>query len=185
MPNAGWLPQTNIKADEGANYEKEISIDVARLVPMISMPHTVDNVVEITDKKLKAIKINQVLIGSCANADFEDYKIAAKILKNRTIHKGTRLVISPPSKEILQRMLNEGIFKVLIDAGATITSPGCGACPGSQTGLLGDGEVALTSTNRNFQGRLGNPKSFVYLGSAATCAASALYGKITDPRGVL
>ena len=174
-----------VAADKDATYEREVGINVKNLVPQVACPHTVDNVYPVTHKKCKNVKIHQVLVGSCSNADLQDYQIVHKVLKGEKLAKGTRLVITPPSKRVLLHMIDKGWYHDLIESGAAITGPGCGACPGSQTGLLGDGENAITTTNRNFKGRLGNPKAFVYLASPATAAVAALRGKITDPREVL
>ncbi|MEK6576888.1 MAG: aconitase family protein, partial [Nitrospirota bacterium] len=126
--------------------------------------------------------IDQVYIGTCTNGRFEDLKVAADILKGRHVKEGTRLVITPGSKDIYQKAMRAGLLDIFVEAGGAVNSPGCGACPGAQTGILGDGERCLSTMNRNFKGRMGNPNSFIYLASPAVCAISAITGKITDPR---
>jgi len=174
-----------INADEDALYEKVIEIDGDQLEPTVSMPHTVDNTRPISHPDCQGVKLNQVYIGSCTNGRIEDYRIAAKIIQGKKVHPGVRLVITPASKEVYINLLREGLMETFLEAGAVINSPGCGACPGAQTGILGDGERCLASNNRNFKGRMGNPKAEVYLASPATCAASAIEGKIADPRKYL
>jgi 3-isopropylmalate/(R)-2-methylmalate dehydratase large subunit len=132
-------------------------------------------------EQVAGTKVNQVFIGSCANAKYEDLVEAAQILKGRKIADGVRLIVSPASKEIVGRIVKEGIFTTLLDAGALITNPGCSACAGDG-GAMADGEVTLSTANRNFQGRMGSYKSEIYLGSPAVAAATALKGVITDPR---
>jgi len=170
-------------SDPDAPYDAVIKIEADAMEPLVALPHRVDNVRPVSE--CQGVPIDQVYIGSCTNGRFEDLKIAAEILRGRRIAPTTRLIVTPGSREVYQRALQAGILEVLIEAGGVVNSPGCGACPGSHVGILGDGERCLSSTNRNFQGRMGNPKAFVYLASPATCAASALEGKITDPRKYL
>ncbi len=177
-----WRP---IAADEDAEYEKRFLIDVGQLEPLVALPHEVDHVVPVTDPQAKGVRIQQVYIGTCTNGRIEDYRIVRNILRGNHVAKGTRLVITPASKETLMLMVKEGIYEGLLDAGAIINSPGCGACPGVHEGILGDGERCLSTQNRNFKGRMGNPDSFVYLASPATAAATAITGTIADPREVL
>lgn len=172
-----------ISADDGAKYEDEIDIDCAEVEPMISMPHTVDNTVPVG--KVDKVKVDQVLIGTCTNGRLNDLKIAAGILKGRKIAEGVRLIVVPASKGIYLEALRTGIIETLIESGATVISPGCGPCVGVHQGILGDGEVCLSTQNRNFKGRMGNPDAFIYLSSPATAAWSAVRGFIADPREVL
>lgn len=172
-----------IRADEGAKYEDEIDIDCAEVEPMISMPHTVDNTVPVS--KIDKVKVDQVLIGTCTNGRLNDLKIAAGILKGRKIAEGVRLIVVPASKGVYLEALRTGIIETLIKSGATVISPGCGPCVGVHQGILGDGEVCLSTQNRNFKGRMGNPDAFIYLSSPATAAWSAVRGFIADPREVL
>lgn len=171
-----------IESDPDAQYETMVSIDVSSLEPVISFPHTVDNIRLISHPDCKDVRIDQVYLGTCTNGRVEDFRAVAQMLKGRKVAKGTRLVVTPGSKEVYAKCLKEGIFEVILEAGGVINSPGCGACPGSQTGILGDGENCISTMNRNFKGRMGNPNSFIYLASPATCAASAIEGRIADPR---
>jgi 3-isopropylmalate/(R)-2-methylmalate dehydratase large subunit len=172
-----------IKADEDAVYEKVIKIEALKLQPTVSCPHTVDNVQ--TVDKLSHIKVDQVVIGTCTNGRIEDFRIAASILKGKKVNAETRLIVIPASKEILLQAIEEDIIKVLVEAGASIMTPGCGPCVGVHAGILGDDENCLSTQNRNFQGRMGNTKGNIYLSSPATAAYSAIMGHIADPREVL
>ncbi len=171
-----------IKADEGAVYERVIKIDASKLEPTVSCPHTVDNVK--TAKELADVKVNQVYIGTCTNGRIEDLRVAAAILKNRKIADGVRLFITPASRNVMLQALKEGLIEIFVQSGASVQTPGCGPCVGVHGGILGDGEVCLSTQNRNFQGRMGNTKGFIYLCSPAVAAASALAGHIADPRGI-
>ncbi len=172
-----------IKADSDANYEKVFEIDVSKIEPIISFPHTVDNVRKISD--VEDIKIDQVYIGTCTNGRIEDLRIAASILKGRRRHPDTRLIVIPASIDIYKDALKEGLLETFLEAGAALESPGCGPCVGVHKGVLADGERVLSTQNRNFKGRMGNPEGLIYLGSPATAAATAILGKITDPRKYL
>ena len=170
-------------ADKNASYEQVIDIDCSMLEPIISMPHTVDNVCSVS--KIEKIKIDQVLIGTCTNGRLADLKIASDILKGKKVNKNVRLIVVPASKKVYLEALKEGIIEVLIESGAAIQSPGCGPCVGVHQGILGDGEACLSTQNRNFKGRMGNPDSFIYLSSPATAAYSAIKGYISDVREIL
>jgi 3-isopropylmalate/(R)-2-methylmalate dehydratase large subunit len=176
-----------IKPDDDASYEREFSIDVSELEPMVSAPHLVENVCSVTDNRVRDVEIDQAFLGSCTNGRLEDLRIAADILRGNgeKIHERVRLIVNPASREIFEKALQEGIIETFIRAGALINPPGCGVCNGSHQGILADGEVAIGCHNRNFRGRFGNPRAYVYLGSPATVMASAIRGKITDPREVL
>ncbi|TES92233.1 MAG: 3-isopropylmalate dehydratase large subunit [Candidatus Cloacimonadota bacterium] len=170
-------------ADKDAQYEKTYEYDVSNLEPQIAFPHSVDNVKPVS--QAKGIKVNQVFIGSCTNGRMDDMEIVAKILKGRKIDKNIRLIIGPASRSICKLSINKGLFDTFLTAGALIINPGCGPCLGAHQGIIADGEVAVTTTNRNFKGRMGSTKGEVYLVSPATAAATAIKGEITDPREFL
>lgn len=169
-----------LQPDASAQYERTIPIDVSWLEPLVAQPHTVDNVVPAT--KLKGIKIHEVFLGTCTNGRLEDLAIAAKILKGKQSHPETRLLIAPASRKVLQDAIKAGYIQTLLESGATILPPGCAACLGLHQGVLGDKEACLSTANRNFKGRMGNPEGFIYLASPATAAITAIKGEITDPR---
>jgi 3-isopropylmalate/(R)-2-methylmalate dehydratase large subunit len=166
--------------DADAAYERVIEIKASKLEPQIACPHTVDNVKPIDEVAGK--KINQIVIGSCTNGRLDDLAIAAKIMKGKKVAQGTRMLIFPASAKIYRQALGKGYVGVFMQAGAVVMNSGCGPCLGIHEGALGDGEVALSTTNRNFKGRMGNPNSEVYLCSPAVAAASAITGVITNPR---
>ncbi|RAO98614.1 3-isopropylmalate dehydratase [Petrotoga sp. 9PW.55.5.1] len=168
------------EADEKANYEKIYKFDISNLEPQIAKPHTVDNVSPISE--VEGTPIQQGLLGTCTNGRIEDLRVAAKILKGKKIKSGVRLIVAPASRDTLIKAMDEGVIKTLIQAGATVVAPGCGPCVGTHNGVPSDGENVISTANRNFKGRMGNNKAFIYLGSPATVAASCLEGKITDPR---
>ena len=169
--------------DADAAYEQTIQIDLDGLEPTVAKPHTVDNTA--LARELRGIKIQQVFIGTCTNGRLDDLEIAASILKGKKRHPDTRLIVAPASRQVFMKSLEKGYLQILIEAGATVLPPGCGPCLGLHQGALGDEEACLSTSNRNFKGRMGNPKGFVYLGSPATAAATALTGEITDPREVM
>lgn len=169
-----------VKSDKDAIFEKEIKIEVDKLAPMVSLPHTVDNVKPVD--KVGNIKIHQVFIGSCTNGRIEDLRIVAELWKGRKRNPDTRVIITPASKDVYMSAAKEGLLEIFLDFGAMVTNPGCGACVGVHGGILGDGENCLSTSNRNFLGRMGNPKGFIYLASPATAAVSAIKGEIADPR---
>jgi len=166
-----------VHPDEDAAYSKILEVDVSELSPQIACPHMVDNVEDIED--VKGIAVNQVVIGSCTNGRLEDIAIAAKILQFEKVSKNVRLLIFPASAKVYKEASMHGYINDLIDAGAVIMNPGCGCCLGVHQGALGDGEVALSTTNRNFKGRMGNSDAKVYLCSPAVAAFSAISGKIS------
>ena len=171
-----------IKPDDDAVYERIIEIDASKLEPTVACPHTVDNTKPAKD--LKNVKVNQVFIGTCTNGRIEDLRVAAKILKGKQINPDVRLIVVPASKIVYKQAIDENLLSVFVDAGASILAPGCGPCVGVHAGVLGDGEVCLATQNRNFQGRMGNTKGFIYLSSPAVAACSAINGYITDPRDI-
>lgn len=173
-------PIQNLKADKDAEYEKIYEEDVTELEPQVAEPYTVDNVKPITE--VEGIPVNQALLGSCTNGRVEDLRIAAKILEDKKVHPNTRLLVTPASTEVYREALKEGILETIIDADGIICNPSCGACFGAHMGLLAAGEICIASINRNFRGRMGDSEAKVYLASPATVAASAIEGKIADPR---
>jgi 3-isopropylmalate/(R)-2-methylmalate dehydratase large subunit len=173
-------PIAAVLPDADAVYDQVVEIDASTLAPQIACPHTVDNVKAVGDVAGKAI--NQIVIGSCTNGRLDDLEIAAGLMRGHKVARGVRMIVFPASWRIYQAAMRRGILMDLMEAGAVIMNPGCGCCLGIHQGALGDGEVALSTTNRNFKGRMGNPKSEVYLCSPAVAAASALTGVITDPR---
>jgi 3-isopropylmalate/(R)-2-methylmalate dehydratase large subunit len=173
----------SIFPDADATYERTININAAALEPIVAKPHVVDNTAPA--RELKGTKIQQVFIGTCTNGRLEDLAIAANILRGKKHHPGTRLLVAPASRQALLAAITAGYIQTLIEAGAVILPPGCAACLGLHQGVMGNGESCLSTANRNFKGRMGNPESFIYLGSPATAAATAITGEITDPREVM
>jgi len=171
-----------IHPDPDAVYERVIEYDVSDLVPQVARPHSVDNVVPVTE--VAGTKIDQALIGTCTNGRLEDLEIAASILRGKHIASTVRLLVLPASRETLLAALAKGYIADLVAAGATLLNPGCGPCLGAHEGCMAPGEVTLSTANRNFKGRMGSKDAFIYLASPATVAASALTGVITDPRAV-
>lgn len=172
----------SVYADDDAVYAKTYDLDVADLVPQIACPHSVDNVTDISD--VTGLHVDQAVLGSCTNGRLEDLAAAADILRNRHIAEHVRMIVIPASKEIYLQALKKGYIQTFLDAGGIVINPGCGPCLGAHQGILAAGERVISSTNRNFKGRMGSPETEVYLGSPATVAASAVSGEITDPREV-
>ena len=172
-----------IFADKDATYLKKLEYNISEFSPVIACPHTVDNVKPVTE--VLDLEVNQCLVGTCTNGRLSDLKIAADILNGKKINSNVRLLILPASKDILQRALRAGIIETLIKAGGILLPPGCGPCLGAHQGVLAPGERCLSTANRNFKGRMGCKDAEIYLASPATVAASALTGKITDPREVM
>jgi len=170
----------NVRADKQAAYESVCEFDISKLKPMVAMPHSVDNTAQAL--ALKKVKINEAFLGTCTNGRIEDFKIAAKILNKRKVFPGVKFIIAPSSRVVYLEALKLGLVEIFIKAGAVIVAPGCGPCVGTHNGVPSDGEVVISTANRNFKGRMGNPSAFIYLASPATVAASALTGYITDPR---
>jgi 3-isopropylmalate/(R)-2-methylmalate dehydratase large subunit len=186
----GWLNRMGrpgdfkpIASDANATYEKTVKIEAKELKPTIACPHQVDNTKTIDE--IGEVKVNQVYLGTSCNGRLEDLHIAAGILKGRAIAPKIRMIVTPGSHLVYKEALKDGTMEIFVEAGALVTAPGCGACVGLHEGVLGDGEVCLATQPRNFKGRMGSPKSFIYLGSPAVAAATAIEGKIADPRKYL
>jgi 3-isopropylmalate/(R)-2-methylmalate dehydratase large subunit len=169
-----------ISPDPDAHYERVISVNLGQLEPMVAFPHTVDNVYPVT--AARGIKVQQVFLGTCTNGRLEDLAVASDILKGRQVYADTRLLVAPASREVLAQAMDMGYIQTLLGAGALILPPGCAACLGLHQGVLGDGEACLSTANRNFKGRMGNPEGLIFLASPATAASSAITGELTDPR---
>jgi 3-isopropylmalate/(R)-2-methylmalate dehydratase large subunit len=169
-------------SDKDAAYAEELSYNAAKLEPQVACPHSVGNVT--TVREMGGVEIDQAFLGSCTNGRLEDLMEAAKILKGKRVSKRVRMLVVPASREVYLDALTRGVLKTFVEAGALVESPSCAACMGGHIGILAPGEVCISSSNRNFRGRQGSPEAEIYLASPATVAASALKGKITDPRDV-
>lgn len=168
-----------IQADLGAKYVRSIEIDLTKLKPGLAKPHQVDAYAAV--EELAGMKFQMAFLGSCTNGRIEDLREAAKVLGGKKVAKGVRLLVIPASKTVLMQAMEEGVMHKLMSAGAALFTPGCGACVGTHGGVPGDGEVVLSTANRNFKGRMGNNKAFIYLVSPKTLAASCLTGVLTVP----
>ena len=168
--------------DHDATYVGEEVCNISGLVPQVACPHGVDNVKPV--EEVEGTRIDQAVLGSCTNGRIEDLKEAASLIAGKRIHPGVRMLVVPASRSVLLEGIRTGVITTLVEAGAVLVNPGCGPCLGAHEGILADGEVCIASTNRNFKGRMGSPTSEVYLASPATVAASAIAGKIADPRKV-
>ena len=176
------IPKVDIKklkSDKDAKYDDVIDIDVTKLEPQVSCPHLPGNTKPV--RSLKNVKLTQVVIGSCTNGRISDLRIAASLLKGKKVKKGLRVIIIPATPSIFRQAEKEGLIRIFLESGCVVSPPTCGPCLGGHDGILDDGEIALSTTNRNFIGRMGSPKSFVYLSSPAVAAASAVKGRITHP----
>jgi len=174
-------PYETLVPDAGAEYEKEIRLNVDQMPFVVAKPHQFGNVAPV--EEAKGVRINQAQIGSCANGRFEDIEIAARMLKNHKVAKGVRFIISPASQQVYLQCLKAGLVETLIEAGAQFITPGCGVCQ-PRVGFLSDGEVCITATTRNFKGRKGSTKADIYLGGPLTVTAAAVAGEIVDPKDV-
>ncbi len=168
-----------IFSDKDALYEKVLEFDISNLKPQVALPHVVDNA--IPARELKGIKLNEAFLGTCTNGRLQDLKIAAKILKGKKVAPGVKFIIAPSSRAVLLKAIKLKLVNTFIEAGGVILAPGCGPCVGTHNGIPADGEIVISTANRNFKGRMGNPNAFIYLASPATVAASAIKGHITDP----
>ncbi len=178
-------PYTPVFADPDATYAAVHEFDLTDLEPMIAFPHDPGNVHPASEAKGQHIKIDQAFLGSCTNARQEDLEIAARIMKGRKVHPDVRMLVSPASQEVYRDALKAGWLEILADADCVVEHSTCGPCYGGHMGVLGDGEVCISSSNRNFQGRMGSSLAQVYLASPATVAASAIAGELADPRDFL
>jgi 3-isopropylmalate/(R)-2-methylmalate dehydratase large subunit len=170
------------KSDKDASYEKTYEWDVSKLEPQIACPHLPSNIKPVGE--LSKVDLDQVVIGSCTNGRISDLRIAAKILKGKKIKAGLRLIVIPATQKIYLEAVKEGLAEIFVKAGGVFSTPTCGPCLGGHMGILTEGETCLATTNRNFMGRMGSPKSFVYLSNPAVAAASAIKGRITHPEEI-
>lgn len=171
-----------LETDPDYQYSAVYTFDISQLEPQVALPHSVDRVVPISEAP--EVEVDQVFIGTCTGGRVEDIAAAAKILAGKKVHPKTRLIVIPASQEVLLESMKLGYIQALIEAGATLSTPGCGPCLGAHEGVLAPGEVCVTASNRNFPGRMGSTEASIYLASPATAAATALTGKLTDPRTV-
>jgi 3-isopropylmalate/(R)-2-methylmalate dehydratase large subunit len=169
-----------VTADKGAPYAKDLRYDVSKIGPKVACPHAVDNVKDV--KEVAGIPIHQAVLGSCTNGRVEDLKAGARMLSGKSIHRDVRLIVAPASRQVYLEAMEEGLIQTFVKAGGIVINPGCGPCLGAHEGILAAGENCISSTNRNFQGRMGDTASNIYLASPATVVASAVRGVITDPR---
>jgi len=176
-------PYEVFTADSDADYVQEYTIDIGKIKPTVALPHLPENTKPVDE--LGDIHIDQVVIGSCTNGRIEDMRAAAKILAGRKVHKNVRCIIIPATQNVWKQCLKEGLFDIFIDAGCAVSTPTCGPCLGGHMGILAEGERAVSTTNRNFVGRMGHVKSEVYLASPAVAAASAIAGKIVSPAAIM
>lgn len=171
------------KSDDDAGFSRIIELDVSQMEPVVAFPHLPSNVKNV--KEAEGIRIDQAFLGSCTNGRLEDLRVAASILKGRRVDKNVRMIVIPATTEVWKQADREGLLYTFMEAGATVSTPTCGPCLGGHMGILASGERCISSTNRNFVGRMGSPRSEVFLASPATVAASAIEGKIADPRKYL
>jgi homoaconitase/3-isopropylmalate dehydratase large subunit len=169
-----------LRSDKDAVYRRTLDFDVSKMEPQIACPSSVDNVKPVSE--VGNVPIEQAFIGSCTNGRIEDLRLAAQVMRGRRVKDGVRALVIPASQEVYKQALDEGLMEVFTDAGAMVCGSACGPCLGGHIGLLAANEVCVSTSNRNFIGRMGSTQASVYLASPATVAASAVIGKITDPR---
>ena len=169
-----------IYPDPDAEYERVLRFDLSGLEPQVARPHTVDNVVPVSE--VEGVKVDQVVLGTCTNGRLEDLRLAAEVMGGRPVAEGVRMLVIPASREVWVRAAEEGLLEKFAAAGALVLNPGCGPCLGAHQGVLAPGEVCVSTSNRNFRGRMGSPEAEIYLASPAVAAAAAVTGRITDPR---
>jgi len=168
--------------DEDAEYESVYEFNLDELEPQVAYPYLPSNTKDVTDAVKDGIKIDQVVIGSCTNGRIEDLRVSAKILKGREVAPWVRCIVIPGSQRVMKQALKEGLIEIFLDSNCVVSTPTCGPCLGGHMGVLAEGEIAVSTTNRNFVGRMGHPKSKIFLTSPAVAAASAIKGYIADPR---
>lgn len=169
---------TPVSADNDARYEKVFEYDVSGLEPQVSLPHSVDSAVAASS--VKDVRINEAYLGTCTNGRLEDLRVAAAILKSKKVKAGVKFIVAPSSRAVYLEAVKKGYIDIFIKAEGVVVVPGCGPCVGTHNGIPADNEIVISSANRNFKGRMGNPNAFIYLGSPATVAASAIEGRIAD-----
>ncbi len=177
--------EENLRSDPNASYCEVRDYDVSSLIPQIARPHEISNVFPVEEVEAEKVAVDQVFIGSCTNCRIEDLDVIFKMWQGKTLNSKTRVIITPASKRVYLQALTKGYVEFFMKIGAVVTAPGCGPCLGRHGGVLADGEVCVSTSNRNFTGRMGSSKAFIYLSSPATAAATAITGHITDPRSYL
>jgi 3-isopropylmalate/(R)-2-methylmalate dehydratase large subunit len=183
--NSRLVEFERLRSDPDARYERTLHFDVSALKPMIACPPDIDNDVPVESLEPEKIRVDQVFIGSCTNCRIEDLEVVHKVWQGRLLKEGLRAIVTPASRKVYLQALQRGYIEAFMNLGAVVSSPGCGPCLGRSGGVLYDNEVCVSTSNRNFEGRMGSPKARIYLASPATAAASALTGVITDPRKFL
>ncbi|MBS7656735.1 MAG: 3-isopropylmalate dehydratase large subunit [Candidatus Bathyarchaeia archaeon] len=183
LRSLGHTAQMGYKSDEDAEYFQKLFLDVSDLEPQVACPDLVDNVKPVSEVEGK--EVNQVFLGSCTNGRLSDLRVAAKILRGNKVKRGVRVIVTPASRMVYMQALKEGLIEIFLDAGCAVCNPGCGPCAGGHQGILASGEVCVSTSNRNFKARMGSAESQIFLVSPATAAASAVEGKLTDPRRLL
>ena len=175
-----YEPFKELRSDADAEFERTIDVDISKTEPTVAPPPNIDGGVPVSE--VEGIPITQVFLGSCTNCRIEDLEVAIRIMKGKKVKNGVRFIVTPASREVYEQALSRGFLMEFSKMGALIAPPGCGACLGRHMGVLGDDDVCVSTSNRNFTGRMGSPKAKIYLSSPATAAASALEGKVADPR---
>ncbi|RLG97083.1 3-isopropylmalate dehydratase large subunit [Candidatus Bathyarchaeota archaeon] len=183
LAQLGLNPVRGFSSDPDAQYAKTLEFDVSSLEPQVACPHAVDNVKPVSE--VEGTPVDQVFLGSCTNGRIEDLRLAAKILEGKVVKRGLRMIVTPASRRVYLQALREGLIETFVKAGCAVCNPGCGPCVGAHQGVLAPGEVCLSTSNRNFKGRMGCTDAEIYLASPATAAATAITGRITDPRSVV
>jgi len=183
LSGLGFSPSRGFMSDEDARFSEILDFNVSDLEPQMACPHAVDNVKSISD--MEGVEVNQVFLGSCTNGRIEDLRLAAGILKGHNVKSGIRMIVVPASRRVFLQALREGLIEIFLNSGCAVCNPGCGPCVGAHQGVLAPGEVCLSTSNRNFRGRMGCMEADIYLASPATAAATAIRGEITDPRDLV